>query len=193
MHTGFDALDAMYNATSGEIGGFYKLHQFINGNLLVVDISQATVYNLVKVVRHHVGSHTHGNTRRTVDEQLWYTCRQYGWFLQRVIKIVSEVYRFFFNVFHHSLAQLLHTGFGITHCGRAIAILAAIVSLAINHHVAHAPWLRHSHHGIIYGSIAVRVVLTKYLTYYTRALLIWFVESISEFVHGEKHTAMHGL
>ena len=51
--------------------------------------------------------------------------------------------------------------------GRTIAILVTEVTLAVNERITHIPFLRQANHGVIYGSITVRVILTQHFPYNT--------------------------
>ena len=83
--------------------------------------------------------------------------------------------------------------FGITHGCRRVAILVAKVTLAVYQQVAHVPVLRHTYHGVVNGSISVRVILTHYFTHNTGAFLVRFPVIKTQFVHGVKHPAVYRL
>ena len=52
---------AIDDSSCREIRCLDILHEFINGNILIVKISNSTIYYLSKIVRRHIGSHTYGN------------------------------------------------------------------------------------------------------------------------------------
>ena len=76
-----DALQAVDIGTGGEVGRRDILHQPIHVDVGVVDISAASVDNLVQVMRRNVGSHTHGDTVSAVDQQVRNLRRHDGRFL----------------------------------------------------------------------------------------------------------------
>ena len=77
----FHALQAIDISTRREIGGLDMLHQSLCINFRIVDISTATVQYLGQIVGWHVGSHTHGDTVTTVNQQVWYLGRHHLGFL----------------------------------------------------------------------------------------------------------------
>ena len=68
------------NSTRGEVRPLDNLHHFLGGNIGVLDVSNNAVADFAQVMRRNIGSHTYGNTGRTVDEQSRKFCRQYGGF-----------------------------------------------------------------------------------------------------------------
>src|SRR5574338_61424 len=128
MHARPDAFVAVNDAPGWKIGRFYEFNELINGNFFIVDISDAAVNYFRKVVRHHIGSHAHGNTTRSVHKQLRYPGGENGWLLFRIIKIRLKIYRIFFYVVEHMLGQSLQPYLGVPHCSRTIAILVTEVT-----------------------------------------------------------------
>ncbi len=64
------------------------------------------------------------------------------------------------DIGQHFLSDLTHLGLGITHRRRAIAIYGTKVTLTVYKHVPKAPFLGHTHHGIIDRRIAMWVIFT---------------------------------
>src|SRR5690606_3826682 len=56
------------DATCREIGCRNEFHQSMNGNLWIIEKCGDRIDRLIHIVRWHIRSHTHSNTRRTVDE-----------------------------------------------------------------------------------------------------------------------------
>src|SRR3569833_3139232 len=106
-------------------------------------------------MRHHVGSHTDGDTAGAVHEQLRDAGRKYGWFLEGVVEVELEVDGVLVDVFQHIFGHAIETGFYIPHRCRAVTVLAAEVTLAVHEHVAHGPVLGHTVHGVENGGVTV--------------------------------------
>ncbi len=72
--TGFEsrtyALIPVDGTSRREIRSFDVLHQFRDRNIGVINVSHNPVNYLPEVMGGHVGSHTYGNTRRTIDQQV---------------------------------------------------------------------------------------------------------------------------
>ena len=115
-------------------------------------------------MRRHVGGHSNGNTRSSIDQER----RNPGWHNRRllsgVVVVQLKINGFLVNVPHEFLGDFAHAHLGIPHCRGGIAVHGAKVSLAVHKHVAKAPFLGHAHNGIINCGVAVGVVLTHHLT-----------------------------
>ena len=112
----------------------------------------------------HIGCHTDRNTRRTVDHQQGHFGREHHRFFQCFIKVRTEIYRIFFDIRHHLIGDLHHTGLRITHSSRGVSIDRTEVTLAIDQRIAEAPLLCHTHHGIIDRQVTMGVELTEHVT-----------------------------
>jgi hypothetical protein len=86
-----------------------------------------------------------------------------------------------------------HAHFGVPHGGRVVAVDRTEVALTIHQHVAQREGLCHAHDGVVHRQVAMRVVLTDYITDDTRRFLVRFVPVIAEFVHRKEHAAMYRL
>src|SRR5450432_4139128 len=78
MHGGFYAFHAVDDPSGGEIRGLDIVYQFFDRDVPFVDIGDATVNDLGKIMRHHIRGHPHGDAAGAVDEQLGNAGWQYG-------------------------------------------------------------------------------------------------------------------
>src|SRR5690606_366518 len=62
-----DTGTAIDDTGGGEIRALDVIHQFINGQLAVLDQRQAAINDFAQVVRRNIGGHANGNTGGTVD------------------------------------------------------------------------------------------------------------------------------
>ena len=85
----------------------------------------------------------------------------------------------------------MHTNLCITHRCRWVSILAAKVTLTINHGVPHAPVLSHTNHCVVNGGIAVGVKFTHHFSNNTCTFFIGFIAVIAQFIHTEKHPSVY--
>ena len=115
-------------------------------------------------MRRHVGGHSHGNTRGSIDQERrnasWHNRR----LLSGVVVVKFKINGILIDVPHEFLRDFAHAHLGIPHCCRRITVHGAKVSLAVHKHIAQAPFLGHAHNGIINCGVAVGVVLTHHLT-----------------------------
>ena len=112
----------IYISSRREVGRLDVLHQAVHINIVVVNVSHTGINHFAQVVGRHVGSHTYGDTRCSVHQQVRDTGRHDRRFLQRVIEVVGEVYGFLVKVLHHFLADFLQAGFGVSHGGGTIPV-----------------------------------------------------------------------
>ena len=133
------------NISSGrEIGSLDVVHQAVYINIIIINVSNTCIYHLRQIMSRHVGSHTHGNTRSTINQKVRNTCRHDSRFLQCIIEVVREVNSFLIEVLHHILADLFQACFSITHGSRAITVNRTKVSLSVDQRIAHCPILCHT-------------------------------------------------
>ena len=142
-------------------------------------------------MRSHVGRHTDGDTRRTVEEQERSLRRKDGRLDLGVIEVVHHVDSVLVNVAEDVFSDLLKLGFGVSHCGDRIAVHRTEVSLAENGRIALVPVLRKPCKGIIDAGITVRMIFTQHLTHNLRALPGRPGICQSESVHSEEHTSLN--
>ena len=64
-----DAGQTLDDTSCREVRTFYIMHQFVNGNVIVVYIGTDSVGYFSEIMGRHVGGHTHGDARRTVEQQ----------------------------------------------------------------------------------------------------------------------------
>jgi len=119
----------------------------------------------------HIGCHADRDPRCPVNEQVRDPGGQYGRFFKGIVKIQLVVNRFLVDIGKHFIRNPAHPGFRISHGCRAVAVNRAKVPLAVDQHITQAPFLGHTHHGIIHRSI-VRVVLTEYFPDYPGRFLM---------------------
>ena len=113
---------AIYGATGGEVGRGYYLDEFIGGDVGVLQHGNRGVERLGEVVGRHIGCHTHGDTRGTVDQQVGEAGREHGGLDACVVVVRLEIYCVGFQVAQHLLAHASKAHLGVTHGGGSVAI-----------------------------------------------------------------------
>ena len=71
----FDAGNTADGATGWKIRPFYKLHQFRDGDIRIVDLGADAIDHFAQIVRRNVRGHAHGDAGSTVDQKI----RKGGW------------------------------------------------------------------------------------------------------------------
>ena len=187
------AAHAVDVSARGEVRSLDVLHQFLDGDVIVVDVGHAGVYHLGEVVRGHVGGHAHGDAAGAVHQQVRYARGHHGGLLQGVVEVVRHVDGLLVDVLHHVLAYLAQAALGVSHGCGAVAVHRAVVALPVDEHVAHGPGLRQAHQGAVDGRVAVRVVLTQHLAHHSGRFLIRFVRRVPQPHHAVEDAAVHGF
>ena len=166
------------------------LHKFFNGDIGIVDIGNTTIKHLAKIVGRHVGGHTYSDTVRAIDQQVGYFGGEHSGFLTVIVVSRHHIDSVFVDIGEHFVGNLFHASLGVTHGSSAVAIDRAKVTLPIDKHVAHSPWLSQTHHGAIHRRVAVGVILTKHLTDHSSRFLIRGVIEKTHVVHGIEDTTV---
>ena len=190
--------EAIDDAAGGKVRAFDEVHQFFAGNVVdlieAVDYKDQRVDDLAQVVGRDVGRHTYGDAAGTVDEQVGQRRGQDIRLAQRVVEVVVPADRILFQVLEHEVGDSRQSCFGVAHGRGVVAVDAAEVTLPIDQRIAQAEGLRHAHHGIVDGGVAVRVVLAQHLADDARALLVRLVVGQRQVVpHRVEDTAMDRL
>ena len=142
--------DTIDITTCREVRCLDELHQSICIYLIIIDISHTSIDYFGQVMSRHIGSHTHGNTRCTVHQEVRDACRHHGRFLEGIVEVIGEVYGFLVKVCHQVFAHLLQTCFSITHSRSTISVDRTKVTLSVNQWVSHGPILCHTNQCTIY-------------------------------------------
>ena len=188
-----DAAAAHDDAAGREVGTLDVLHQFVRGDLGVVDIGADRVAAFAQVVRGHVRGHADGNAGRAVQQEQRSLRGKDRRFLEGVVEVQVHVDGVLVHVGEDVLGHLLELGLGVTHGGRGVAVHGSEVALAPDHRVALVPPLAQPDHRVVHAGVAVRVVLTHHVTHDTGGFLGLAVISDTHFVHTVEHAALHRL
>ena len=144
----------------GKIRTLNYFQQVLNISVGVVYQTGNSVTNLAQVMGRDAGSHTHRDTRGSIDEQIGETPRQYHRLLQGVVKVGGKVHRIQVDVRQHLLGDAGQPRFRVAHGRGGIVVYAAKVPLAINQGVPKGEILGHPNQSIVDRTIAVRVIFT---------------------------------
>ena len=146
-----DAVDAVDDAGRGEVRCRDDLHQLIDGGIRMVQQVQAGVHHFVQVVGRDIGGHAHGDTRRSIDQQIGQLAGQHDGLFQAAVVVRTKIHRLFVDVGQHFVGDLVQADFRIPHGRRVVAIDRSEIALAINQRVTQAERLGHSHDRVVNG------------------------------------------
>ena len=145
------------------------------------------------IVRRDVRRHAHRNARGSVDQQVREVAGQHRGFLKAVVVVVAEIHGFLFDVRQHFQGNLAHAGFGITVSRRGIAVYRSEVAVAVHQHVPHGKILRQTDQRVVYGSVAVRVVLPQHRAHGIRTFAVRLIGVQVLFKHRIQDPAVYRL
>ena len=168
-------------------------HQLVDRDVGIVDQRHKSVDRFAEVVRRHVRRHTDRDAVTAVYQQVRETRGQHGGLLLRAVEVRLEIDRVLVDVAHHFHCHLRKTRFGVTHRRRAVAVGGTEVALPLDERIARVEILRKTHHRVVYGGIAVRMVFTHAVADDTRALTRGLVGRDAELFHGVQDAAVHRL
>ena len=109
------ALQTIDKGACREVGSRNILHQSFGIDIGIVDVGTTAIDHLTQIVCRHIGSHTHGDTITTIDQQVRNLRRHHGWLLQRVVEVILHIHGILLQVVHDMLSHLRQTALGITH------------------------------------------------------------------------------
>ena len=169
------------------------LHQIHHGHFRVIQHSHAGVDDLRQVVRGNVGSHTNGNTGRTVYQQVGEPAGQNTGLFPGFVKVGIPVHRLLVNIPQHLIGELGKPGFCVTVSSRRVAVHGTEVAVTVHQHVTHREILCQTNHGIVNRCVAVGVILTQHITDTGCGLFKRLVGGQTAFIHCIENTAVDRL
>ena len=139
----FDATDAADFGRNRKVRALDVLHQLGQRDLRLIDLRADAIDHLAEVVGREVGGHADSDAGAAVDEEVGKCRGQHRGLLLRAVVVGLEVDRVFIEVVHHRHAEMVEAGLGVSHGGGSITFHRSKVSLTIDEHLAHRPWLAH--------------------------------------------------
>ena len=126
-------------------------------------------------------------------QQIGETAGKHVRFLERIVEIQRERHGVFIEIAQKLQRERLQPRLGIAHGGGGIAVHRAEIAVSVDERATHVEILRHAHHGVIDGRIAVRVIFTHTVADDTRRLFVRLVGREPHLVHGVQNAPLHGL
>ena len=123
------------------------------------------VHNLAQIVRRYVGSHTHSNPGRTVEQQVGDLCGKNNWLVDTAIEVGLPINRALSQLTEEHIRVFGEFRLGVSHgCEGLRVVCTTPVALTIDQGIAIGEVLRHQHHSFIGRTIPVRVEFTDNIT-----------------------------
>ena len=135
-------------------------------------------------MRRNVCRHADRNTVRSVDKKIRDAARKHFRLHRRFIKVGHEIDGILLDVRHHLRRHFGEFRFRITHCCGAVPVNRTEISVSLDKRISGIERLRETHHGVINGRIAVRMIFTEAVADDAGALSVGFVRLETELIHG---------
>ena len=188
-----DRVDAADQRAGREIGSGQILHELANGSGGMFQQMHRGVHHFAQIVRRDVGGHADADTHAAVDQQVR-EFRGQDFRLDGVlVECRDHVDRILVDVRQQFLGEAFHAAFGVTVCGRGVAVDAAEVAVAVHQRHAHGEILRHADQRVVNGRIAVRMVFTDHFADHAGALHVGTGFDQSQLAHGKEDAAVAGF
>ena len=123
------------------------------------------VHYLAQIVRRYVGSHTHGNPGRTVEQQVGDLCGKNNWLVDTAIEVGLPIDRALPKLAEEYIRVFSEFRLGVSHGCEGFRIVGTTpVPLTIDQGIAIGEVLCHQDHGFVGCTIPVRVEFTDNIT-----------------------------
>ena len=150
--------------------------------------------DLAQVMRRNVGRHADRDARRAIQQQVRQPRRQEHRLFQRAVEIGRPVHRAVGEFPEQHVGVPGELRLGVAHRGEGLGvILRAPVALAVDERIAIGEGLRHQHHGLIAGRVAVRMELAEDIPDGARGLLVLGDRRQPELAHGVHDAPLYRL
>lgn len=178
----------------GEVRARHVFAQLGDRRARLVEQAHAGRRDFPQVVRRHVGGHAHGDPGGAVEQQVGQARRQHGRLVEGAVEVRHPVHRALSQFAEQYLGVARQARLGVAHRGERLRIVRrAPVALAVHQRIAVGERLRHQHHGLVAGQIAVRMELAEHVADGARRLLVLGVGVQAQFAHGVDDAPLHRL
>ena len=118
------------------------------------------IANFAQIMRWNRSRHADRNSAGAIDQQIGKLARQHRRLHPPLIVGRRKIDRIELQILQHQRGDRRHAGLGISHRGRRQSGDRTKVSLLVDQHMTHVPFLRHPHQRRIDDTLTVRVIIT---------------------------------
>ena len=188
-----DAAAADDDAPRREVRARDVLHKIAERGVRIFEHAHAGVDDLGEVVRRDIRRHADGDARAAVDEQVREAARQHARLAAGLVKVRVPVHGVLVDVAQHFVGDLRQARLGVSVGGRGVAVDRAEVAVTVDEHIAHGEILRQTHHRVIHGRVAVRMIPAEHVADAGGGFFEGLVRGQVVLVHGVEDAPVHGL
>ena len=160
----------------------------------VVEQVQQGLDHLAQIVRRDVGGHADGDAGAAVEQHIGQPGRQHRGLLQGAVEVGQPVDRAQAGLAQQHVGERGQPRLGVAHRGEGLGVVGrAPVALTVDQRIAGRERLRHQHHGLVAGRVAVRVELAEHVADGAGGLLVLGPGAEAELGHGVDDAPLHRL
>ena len=190
-----NTLGAQNGGTGGEVRSLNTFHKstqklFIR-SIRVLEEPFHTCGNFTQVMWGNIGCHTHGDTRRPVDQQVRDARRQYRGLKRFTVIVRLKINGIFVDVTHHFQGNRRHLRLGIARGRSAVVTGRTEVALTKCQGITHRPPLNQAYQRIVDSTVAVRVELAHHIANDAGTFIESTVGAVTAVVHSIDHATMY--
>ena len=177
-----------------EVRSFDVFAQLIHGRIGLIQQTNTGGCDFPNIMGRNIRRHTNGNTRGTVEQHVRKPGRKHRGFFHGAIKVWHPIHGSLPELTEQYFREGSQPRFGISHGGKGFGIIRRPpVTLPVYQRVAVGKRLGHEHHGLVTGTVAVRVELTKHITHGTSRFLVLGGGLQPQLRHGVYNPPLYGL
>jgi len=181
-------------ATGRQVRTAHVLHERARLRIGLIQQVNAGLRHLAKVMRRYVGGHAHCDTLRAVQQDVRQARRQEGGLLERAVEVRLPVHGAIGKFAQQHLGVPREFRFRVAHRREGFRVVdRAPIALPIDDGIAITEILRHQHHRLVTGGIAVRMEFADHVTDGARGFLVLLPGREAELAHRIDDAALHRL
>ncbi|GBE09914.1 hypothetical protein BMS3Abin12_00466 [bacterium BMS3Abin12] len=160
----------------------------------VIEQAHAGTRHLAQVVRRDVGRHAHGDPGDAVEQHVRQARGQRQRFLQRTVEVRRPIHRALAEFAQQQLGERCEPRLGVAHGRKRLRVVRGPpVALPVHQRIAVGERLRHEHHRLVAGAVAVGMELADDVADGARGLLVLGGGVEAQFRHGVDDAPLHRL
>ncbi len=165
-----------------------------DGGVRIIQQADASAGDFAQVMRRNIGGHAHGDAHRAVEQHVRQASGQPAGFFQRAVEVRHPVHRALAQLAEQHIGDRVELGLGVAHGREAFRIVRRTeVALAVDQRIAVRERLRHQHHRLVAGAVAVRMEFADHVADGTRGFLRLGAGGQAQLAHRVDDASLHRL
>ena len=172
----------------------HVLAQVARGRVRILEQADARAHHFVEVVRRHVRGHADRDARGAIEQQVRQARGQPRGLVHRAVEVGRPVDSSVAELTQQHLRDRSQPAFCVAHRRKRFRIVArSEIALAFDERIAVRKRLRHQHHRLVAGTVAMWMELADHVADGPRGFLRLGAGAKSQLAHGVDDPALHRL